>query len=357
MKNLYTAFCVVFSAITLLSCRKAEAQDETTLYPMTGFAVKAGSTWYHAKIDQHTGIAEIGGIRNPGDITDVDYILCEGAAITPDPKSDGWKWNIEQDFAVSCNGKTKNYKVLLTAVTTPDGHGLIFVDEFDVEGIPDPEKWSLCPKGNPDWCNQMSESYDQAYVKDGNLVLVGEKINGEYLAGGIQTKDKFSFSNGRVQCRARITRFPNGAFPAIWMMPQTPIYQGWPACGEIDIMEHIQQEPHVHQTIHTHYRNNLGNQNGTTAKTPCNYWDYIVYSVDWTPDNLTFYVDGKETFTYSNMNLPDETEMMQWPFGSGSTYYLILNMGLGDPGTWAGPMDDINLPAVMEIDWIRVYQN
>ena len=50
----------------------------------------------------------------------------------------------------------------------------------------------------------------------------------------------------------------------------------------------------------------------------------------------------------------NEAEMKQWPFGPGAEYYLILNMGLGDEGTWAGPMDDANLPAVMEIDWIRV---
>ena len=357
MTYIYMILNALICLITLLSCNKADAQSDIPSYPLTSFAVKSGSTWYHANIDQNTHVATIGAVQYLNSINDVSYTLADGASISPDPKAEDWKWNKVQNFTISKDGHETAYKVEFTALAHPNQQGLMFSDEFDKDGNPDPAKWTLCPKGNPDWCNQMSESYDQAYVKDGNLVLVGEKINGEYLAGGIQTKDKFSFSNGRVECRARITRFPNGAFPAIWMMPQTPIYQGWPACGEIDIMEHVQQEPHVHQTIHTHYRNNLGHQKGTTAQTPCNYWDFIVYSVDWTPDNLTFYVDGKETFTYSNMNLPDEAEMMQWPFGSGSTYYLILNMGLGDPGTWAGPMDDINLPAVMEIDWIRVYQN
>ena len=200
----------------------------------------------------------------------------------------------------------------------------------------------------------MSESYEQAYVKDGNLVLVAEKKNGKYLAGGIQTKGKFGFTFGKVECRARISRSSDGAFPAIWMMPQKYLYEEWPCCGEIDIMEHIKQQPHIHQTIHTHYRNNLGHEEGTTAKTVCDYRDYVIYAVEWTPDELTFYVDGVKTFSYGNMRLVDESDMKQWPFSSGSEFYLILNMGLGDPGTWAGPIDDSGLPAVMEIDWIRV---
>ena len=356
MNTLNKVFGAVFCAIVLLSCNKADAQNDRSAYPLTAFAVKSGTSWYHAAIDQNSHVATIGSLQSLDGISGVTYTIEEGAVISPDPAAEDWKWNESQEFTVTDNNVSTVYKVLFTALVEPDEQGLIFSDEFDVDGIPDQTKWSLCPKGNPDWCNQMSESYDQAYVKDGNLVLVGEKKDGLYLAGGIQSKDKFSFSNGRVECRARITRHPDGAFPAIWMMPQIPLYQGWPDCGEIDIMEHIKQEPNIHQTIHTHYRNDLGNQEGTTAVTPCNYWDYVVYAVDWTPDKLTFYVDGKETFSYSNMNLPNEAEMMQWPFGPGSSYYLILNMGLGDPGTWAGPVDDSALPAVMEIDWIRVYQ-
>ena len=236
-----------------------------------------------------------------------------------------------------------------------DASGLLFSDEFDLDGIPDPAKWTLCPVGESDWCNQMSESYDQAYVRDGNLVLTAEKKDGKYLAGGIKTQGHFAFTFGRVECRARILKYPDGAFPAIWMMPQTSLYGKWPACGEIDIMEHIRQEPVIHQTIHTHYRNNLGYEDNTTRQTQCSYWDYNVYAVDWTDECLKFYVNGELTFRYDNMNLPDEASKMQWPFGEGAEFYLILNMGLGDEGTWAGPVDDSGLPAVMEVDWIRVY--
>ena len=231
---------------------------------------------------------------------------------------------------------------------------LMFKDEFDADGIPDPEKWSLCKKGGSDWNDEMSESYDQAYVKDGVLVLVGEKIDGIHKAGGIQTKDKFDFTFGRVECRARITHYPNGAFPAIWMMPQKSYYQGWPDCGEIDIMEHIKQEQYIHQVLHTHYTDNLGYNNGS-AKIYCNFWDWTVYAVEWTSESITFYVNNVISFKYDNMHLSDEITKKQWPFTKDSAFYLILNMGLGDQGTWAGPVDDAKLPAVMEVDWVRVY--
>lgn len=355
MKHIHT-LCVIIYAITLLSCNKAEAQNEQVNHPLSALAVKSGGAWYHAQIDQNSRTASIGAVKYLNNITDVSYTVAPGSTISPDPSSSDRKWEESQELTVTTDGYPVVYTVVFTALEYPENQGLIFADEFDSDGIPDQSKWSLCPLGTSDWCNQMSESYDQAYVKNGNLVLVGEKKDGKYLAGGIQSKDKFSFSFGRVECRVRLPHHPDGAFPAVWMMPQTPLYQGWPACGEIDIMEHIRQEPHIHQTIHTHYRNNLGHSEGTTAQTKCDYWDYVTYAVEWTPDKLTFFVDGNETFSYGNMNLPNELEMMQWPFGAGSSYYLILNMGLGDPGTWAGPADDANLPAVMEIDWIRVYQ-
>lgn len=357
MKNILTTICAIFMASVILSCEKAEARTESDAYLLSSLAVQAGGSWYYANIDQVEKIASIGAITDLDAITSVAYTLGSSeATISPDPLSSDWEWSENQTFVISSGGKDTEYKVVFTALGKQPEMKLIFSDEFDVNGIPDSEKWVLCPYGTPDWCNQMSESYDQAYVKDGNLILIGEKKDGKYLAGGIKTQGKFGFTFGKVECRAKITRHPDGAFPAIWMMPQKSLYEGWPACGEIDIMEHIRQEPHIHQTIHTHYRNNLGFEDGTTALTPCNYADYVVYAVEWTPDKLTFYVDGKETFTYSNMHLPDEAEKMQWPYGAGSEYYLILNMGLGDQGTWAGPIDDNNLPAVMEIDWIRVYQ-
>jgi len=354
MKHIFITFYAILCAVAVLSCDNAEAHNESSSYPLTSFAVKHGNSWYYANIDQDAQIAYIGAISSLDGISEAAYSLSgQSATITPDPNDKDWEWAEKQTFTITADGKSTQYDVVFTELD--NSRRLIFSDEFEVDGIPDETKWVLCPYGQSDWCNQMSESYDQAYVKNGNLVLIGEKKDGKLLAGGIKTQGKFSFAFGRVECRAKLTRYPDGAFPAIWMMPQKWLYESWPLCGEIDIMEHIRQEPYVHQTIHTHYRNNLGFKDGTTAMTPCNYWDYVIYAVEWTPEKLTFFVDGVETFSYSNMNLPDEQEKKQWPFGPGAEFYLILNMGLGDPGTWAGPVNEAGLPAVMEVDWIRVY--
>lgn len=168
---------------------------------------------------------------------------------------------------------------------------------------------------------------------------------------------KFDFTFGRVEVKAKITSYPNGAFPAIWMMPKKYIYDGWPNCGEIDIMEHVKQESAIHHTIHTHYTYDLNIKDpSNTAQVTCNYQDWNIYALEWSEDKLTFFVNGQETFSYSNLKLENEAEMKQWPFTKDSSFYLILNMGLGGdrPGSWAGPIDDANLPAIMEIDWVKI---
>jgi len=352
-------FITIAALSVLFSCTDKidgnDPVDNQERYPLTAFAVQVGSSWYHADIDQNAHRAVIGAIENTDLITDVQYTLYDDeSTISPDPKELLGKWETEQQLTVDVGGKQTLYTLVFSAFAQQD-KSTIFFDDFDVDGRPDTDKWVLCPKGASDWNNQMSESYDQAYVSDGNLVLVAEKVGNEYRAGGIKTEGKFGFTYGMVECRARITKYPDGAFPAIWMMPQKFLYSGWPACGEIDIMEHIKQEKNVWQTLHTHYANTLGYISPAKTTSPsCNIEEYNVYGCEWTSEYIKFYLNGEETLTYPNLHLENESEMKQWPFGDGSEFYLILNMGLGDPGTWAGAIDDTNLPAVMEVDWIRV---
>lgn len=357
-KKSFIAFIIGITALLVLAC----TDDQTNYllgsqekYPLNSFIVQVGASQYHGKIDQEAGRVEIGAIENGNSITGVSYELWdEETSISPEPETFLQNWHEEQTVTVTMsNGQSKIYTIALTKLNSEQADYL-FVEEFDVNGHPDETKWVLCPKANSDWNDEMSESYDQAYVEDGKLILKAEKINGEYMAGGIKTEGKFGFTFGKVEVRARITQCPNGAFPAIWMMPKKYIYSGWPNCGEIDIMEHIKQEPHIHQTLHTHYRNALGYQTGTTMQTVCDYTDWNIYGLEWTAESLTFFVNGQVTFTYNNMHLADEAEKKQWPFTEDSQFYIILNMGLGDEGTWAGAVDDDNLPAIMEVDWVKV---
>ena len=125
---------------------------------------------------------------------------------------------------------------------------------------------------------------------------------------------------------------------------------------KIDIMEHIKQEPYIHQTLHTHYTYTLGIKNPPSSTTvTIDYADWNTYGIEWTEDKITFLVNGVATFSYPNLYLENEAETQQWPFTKDSSFYIILNMGLEViAGSWAGKIDDNNLPAIMEIDWVKV---
>ena len=264
-------------------------------------------------------------------------------------------------LATSCTNETDTLDIPVEnqpeAVSRSAGT-IIFWDDFEqTDSIPDTSKWSLCPPQTSAWNRYMSNSYDQAYVSDGKLVLLGEKVNGTYKTGGVQSAGKFDFQYGKVEVNARFTETAQGGWAAIWMMPKssTPIYNGWPACGEIDIMEQLNHDGYVYQTIHSHYKNTLGYNNPTpTITAPINVGAFNTYGVEWTEESLVFSVNGVTTLTYPNLNLEDEDTKKQWPFCS--PYYLILNQAVGGSGTWPGPITDAQLPAKMEVDWVRVTQ-
>ncbi|MBN2486242.1 MAG: family 16 glycosylhydrolase [Bacteroidales bacterium] len=234
---------------------------------------------------------------------------------------------------------------------------LIFEENFNqADKIPDHSNWELCPRQAADWSRYLSNSYDHAYVENGNLVLKAEVRSGSYLTGGIQSKGRFFFQYGRIEVKARFTKMAQGAWPAIWMMPETPKYTGgWPKGGEIDIMEQLNHETVIHQSIHSHYYDNLGIiEPKPNATTGYNFGEYNIYGIEWDNEQIEFLVNGEVTHRYRNLHLDDETDKMQWPFDA--PFFIILNVSVGGPGTWPGPITNGELPAIMEIDWVRVSQ-
>ena len=240
--------------------------------------------------------------------------------------------------------------------TKTNDENVIFQDDFNqTSSIPDQTKWVLCPTlPGVAWGNYLSKSYDQAYVSNGVLVVKGEKVNGTYKAGGIQTYGKFSFTYGKIEVRARF-KTAQGGWPAIWLMPDD-MSAGWPSCGEIDIMEQVSYETDVHQTVHTHYANDLGKIDPIRSVTkPFNTGQFNTYGVNWTPEMVQFTINGQVTLSYPNMHLSDEASMKQWPFNKN--FYVILNFALGGAGTWPGTITDSDLPGYMEVDWVKVTRN
>lgn len=272
--------------------------------------------------------------------------------------------SLSQSVSLKIGGKKQKYTLLF-----PQLYKRIFVDDFSTDGAPSPELWQhIKPYAgkNSDWREEMSGLVDQAFVQEGKLILKAEKVGDSYRAGGIEMhKSLPGFTYGKVEVKARLTSLPDGAFPAIWLMPRTwdkATYPAWPACGEIDIMEHVRQEDVTHASIHTAYQSSVRPGPSfpqRTATVKCNFTDWVVYGVEWTEDKLVFTTDGKVVLEYPNLKLEDEAVKKQWPFNERAKFYLILNMALGsnsDAKSWAGPIDDNKLPAVMEVDWVRITQ-
>lgn len=282
---------------------------------------------------------------------------CSGGDVYVEEPADASGYTSAQNNeAAEADNSTALTSGFTDAPAVPEGQEIVFEDDFDNStGFPDPDKWVLCQKSTSNWSRYLSESYDQAYTKDGSLFLTGEIVDGEYKTGGVETRGKFEFEHGVVECRARFVRMPLGGHTGIWMMPAPPADK-WPKSGEIDIMEHLNKDDVIYQTVHSWYADDMGHKEDPVAQktVSINKEDWNIYGVEWTADKITYTVNGKPYLEYPNLGLSGEDGALQWPFNH--PFYLILSQSLGGEGTWAGAIDNSQLPAVFEIDWIRVTQ-
>ena len=238
---------------------------------------------------------------------------------------------------------------------------LVWSDEFNGNSI-DASKWGFeIGTGSNGWGNNEQQYYtnrtDNAYVADGALHIRAKKeaYGGKnYTSARLNTNGKFTFTYGYVEARLALPS-SQGIWPAFWMLGANYATDVWPKCGEIDIMEQLNHDGIVYQTIHSHYKNDLGFTKPVPTKTVSyNKGQFNIFGIEWTPEALTFKVNGATTLVYPNLHLADESVKKQWPFDT--SFYLILNYALGGPGTWPGTITDSELPAKMEIDWVKVSQ-
>ena len=242
---------------------------------------------------------------------------------------------------------------------------IVWADEFDYSGLPDPEKWGF-DVGGHGWGNRELQYYtdgreENARVENGNLVIEArrENWNGhEYTSARLISKGKATWTYGRFEVRAKLPS-GRGTWPAIWLLPALKTYGDgdWPDNGEIDIMEHVGFDPDIihtsihtrayHHSINTHKTGKIHLQNARTG--------FNVYAVEWTPEEIRAYVNEQHYFTFRNERLTDPAaDYKQWPFDK--PFYLILNISVG--GTWGGArgVDESIWPQRMEIDYVRVYR-
>lgn len=229
--------------------------------------------------------------------------------------------------------------------------------EEDFEGRQlDTTVWSMIPEGQFKDKNTLSHDERCYEMRKGQLILRGivnedlQKDSSAFLSGGIWTKGKQNFQRGRIEIRAKMEGV-QGAWPAIWMLPGSSPNQEWPHGGVVDIMERLNQDTFVYQTVHSYYTHTLKEDdnppNGTIVSIRPD--EFNVYGVDFWPDSLVFHVNGVKTFTYPRIDTDKEG---QFPFDMEQ--YLLIDMQLG--GTWVGEVDPTGLPVEMAIDWVRYYQ-
>jgi beta-glucanase (GH16 family) len=235
---------------------------------------------------------------------------------------------------------------------------LVWADEFDNEGLPDPDKWFLetfAPE-NGSWFNNELQHYtdriDNATVSEGTLKIIAKK---ELFESSGSTKEftsarfnsKLHFTYGKVEVRAKLPR-TQGTWPAIWALGTNLPEVGWPVCGEIDIMEQL-FENHLMVQSALHVGGRYGDDPALKQLTVTDVTEnFHVYGMVWTEQKIDFTVDGEVFFTYQ----PEDRSNDFWPFYKDQ--YLLLNVAVG--GSLGGAVDPNFTQDQMEVDYVRVYQ-
>lgn len=255
---------------------------------------------------------------------------------------------------------TKTYEVEITAfnglkyfnstksiavfVTTSE----IWGDEFDADGAPNSSKWGY-DLGAGGWGNNEPQYYtnraENVIVQGGVLKIITKKesyLGSNYTSARLLTKDKFSFKYGKVEFRAKLPS-GGGTWPALWMLGDNIGTVGWPACGEIDIMEHLgNQLNKIYATLH-YPGHSGGSGDGSTTIISNAATEFHLYSVDWRADTIKFYVDNQLFKTFTNS--------ASIPFNQN--FFLIINCAIG--GDFGGAIDPNFVSSTFEVDYVRVY--
>jgi beta-glucanase (GH16 family) len=238
---------------------------------------------------------------------------------------------------------------------TGKDYRLVWAQEFLTDGYPDTAVWvPEIGNGRDGWGNQELEYYtarpENAVCRDGNLIITAIKEPYEgwgYTSARLKTKGNFSFCYGLIEFRAKLPG-GTGIWPALWMLGDNIEEAGWPASGEIDVMEYAGKDLNlIHGSLHT--LSSCGNTiNTKTTIIPGVEEEFHVYAMEWTEKEITFLIDGNAFYTYKPATYNDST----WPFYK--PFFILVNVAVG--GGFGGPVDPGIFPQSMIVDYIRVYQ-
>ena len=304
------------------------------------------------------------------DFLNDNYLNLDGSSLPPTLRTDFNR------VLFQINGENNNsfVRAFLDDVTyeenmqvNPVYDNLVWSDEFDEDGAVDSEKWfhqtKLPTEGS--WFNGEIQHYtdriENSFVENGVLHIAGKRetftdqgYTKQFTSARLNSK--YAFQNGKVEVRARLPQ-GNGTWPAIWTLGKNIDENGgywdnegfgttgWPACGEIDIMEHWgDNQNFIQSAMHTPSSFggtvNKGGQVIPTAST-----EFHTYTLEWFPDKMVFSVDGIRHYTYE----PEVRNAETWPFDREQ--YILLNFAFL-PHIAPGFTEDF-----LEIDYVRIYQS
>lgn len=225
---------------------------------------------------------------------------------------------------------------------------LVWSDEFDMDGAPNPSNWGY-DLGDHGWGNNELQNYtdnmENAVVENGVLKIIAKANGTGYTSARLKSQGLRSFTYGKIEVRAKLPA-SQGTWPAIWMLGSSFSTVGWPHCGEMDIMEQTGWEKNkVLGTFHwqdsssdsyAHY--------GLETEASTSTSEFHLYSLEWTPELIHVYYDDVRYVTMeNNENLPFNAD-----------FFIILNIAMG--GNLGGDIDPDFAEDSMEIDYVRVYQ-
>ena len=240
----------------------------------------------------------------------------------------------------------------------PAGHVLVWSDDFDTDGLPDPARWDYDTDRNRlGWYNNELQYYardraENARVIGGRLQITARRENlaafgdwggQRYSSARLVTRGRASWTHGFFEIRAKLP-CGQGTWPAIWMLGTGGT---WPDDGEIDIMEQVGSAPtRILGTIHTLESGGPGTGSATQVPDACKA--FHDYQLTWAPGEIQIGVDNRVYYRATDSG----RGLAAWPFEAPQ--YLLLNLAIG--GTLGGAVDDSIFPVTMEIDHVRVYQ-
>jgi beta-glucanase (GH16 family) len=244
----------------------------------------------------------------------------------------------------------------------------IWSEEFNSGSAPDPRVWSY-DTGASGWGNNELQNYttssNNVRVQGGNLIITALRQNSggaAFTSARIRTQDKLTFQYGTVEARSKVPDLANGLWPAFWMLGNNFSSAGWPRCGEIDILEMGESSAignglvnrRARSTAHWDFNGNYSNYSLSRDFSPPLAGSFHVYRLEWTPTQLSTYVDGQWVWT---MNIANPASFSGEEFHQ--PHFFILNMAVGGnyPGIYNPGQISAPMPAELVVDYIRIFDN